>query len=60
LVVHPNKGDLEKAAALVGDGILRPVIDRTIPLDDLAEGLRYVAEGRAKGKVVISLQGDVA
>jgi NADPH:quinone reductase-like Zn-dependent oxidoreductase len=60
LVVRPNKGDLEKAAALVGDGILRPVIDRTIPLADLAEGLRYVAEGRAKGKVVISLQGDVA
>ena len=54
LIVRPNKADLEKAASLVGDGTLRPVIDRIFPLAELPDALPYVAEGRAKGKVVIS------
>jgi NADPH:quinone reductase-like Zn-dependent oxidoreductase len=60
LVVRPNKGDLERAAALVGDGTLRPVIDRVFPLAELPEALAYVAEGRAKGKVVISSESASA
>jgi NADPH:quinone reductase-like Zn-dependent oxidoreductase len=55
LIVRPNKVDLEKAASLVGKGTLRPVIDRIFPLAKTAEALRYVGEGRALGKVVISV-----
>ena len=54
LIVRPNKGDLERAAALVSEGTLAPAIDRIFPVADLPEALRYVAEGRALGKVVIS------
>lgn len=54
LIVRPNKGDLERAASLVGEGTLRPVIDRIFSLTEVAEALRYVGEGRALGKVVIS------
>ena len=55
LIVRPNKGDLERAAALVSEGTLVPAIDRIFPLAEAAEALRYVAEGRALGKVVISM-----
>lgn len=55
LIVRPNKGDLERAAALVSEGTLAPAIDRIFPLAEAAEALRYVAEGRALGKVVISM-----
>jgi hypothetical protein len=32
-----------------------PVLDRTYPLADTAEGLRYVKQGQARGKVVITM-----
>jgi NADPH:quinone reductase-like Zn-dependent oxidoreductase len=32
-----------------------PVIDRTCPLSDVPEAIRYVAEGHARGKVVIAV-----
>ncbi len=35
-------------------GVLRPVIDRRFALDDVVEALRYVDQGRASGKVVVT------
>ena len=32
-----------------------PVIDRTYPLDEAADALRYVAAGHTRGKVVITV-----
>jgi NADPH:quinone reductase-like Zn-dependent oxidoreductase len=32
-----------------------PVIDREYPLDDAAEAISYVGEGRARGKVIIKV-----
>lgn len=37
------------------EGKLKPVIDRSYPLSDIVEALRHVDEGRARGKVVITL-----
>ncbi len=39
---------------LVETGKLRPVIERTYKLSDAPEALRYLNEGHARGKVVIS------
>ena len=36
-------------------GKLRPVIDRTYPLSEIPEAVRYVEAGHAKGKVVITI-----
>ena len=36
-------------------GKLTPVLDRTYPLADTAEGLRRVEQGHARGKVVITV-----
>ena len=39
---------------------MRPHIGATFPLDDTAAALRFVADGRAIGKVVIDVAGDTA
>jgi NADPH:quinone reductase-like Zn-dependent oxidoreductase len=37
-------------------GKLVPVIDRRYPLSEVPEVLRYLGEGRVKGKVVITVE----
>jgi len=46
-------GDLALLGELVAAGQLRPVIDRTYPLVELAEAHRYVDAGHKKGNVVV-------
>ena len=36
-------------------GKVNPVVDRRFPLSEVVEALRYVDEGRASGKVVITV-----
>ena len=50
---HPP--DVERLGELIAAGQVRPVIDRTYPLSEVAEALRRVHEGRARGKVVITV-----
>jgi NADPH:quinone reductase-like Zn-dependent oxidoreductase len=40
---------------LIEDGKLIPVIDRTSPLAQTAEGLRTVEQGHARGKLVVAV-----
>jgi NADPH:quinone reductase-like Zn-dependent oxidoreductase len=55
LAVWPNRKDLEFVAGLCEAGKVIPVIDRRFSLSEVPEALRYVGEGHAKGKVVISV-----
>jgi NADPH:quinone reductase-like Zn-dependent oxidoreductase len=50
-----GRDDLLAVSRLVTDGRLTPVIDRTYALVDVADGLRYVEQGHARGKVVVTV-----
>jgi NADPH:quinone reductase-like Zn-dependent oxidoreductase len=49
-----NQKDLVVLKDLLETGKVVPVIDRRYPLSDVAEALRYLEEGHARGKVVIT------
>jgi len=50
----PNKG-LADLKALIETGQLTPVIDRTYPLSEVPDALRYFGQGHHKGKIVITM-----
>jgi NADPH:quinone reductase-like Zn-dependent oxidoreductase len=56
LAVQPNRKHLVEITELCETGKVIPVIDRQYPLSEVPEALRYLGEGRAKGKVVITLE----
>ncbi len=56
LAWQANTDDLVFMTALFGAGKVIPVIDRCYPLSELAEALRYLGAGQARGKVVITLE----
>lgn len=56
LGVPQNRQDLISIAELCEAGEVIPVIDRRYSLSEVPEALRYVGEGRHKGKVVITLE----
>lgn len=58
LAVPQNRKDLISITELCEAGKIVPVIDRWYPLSEVPEALRYVGEGRAKGKVVITLESN--
>ena len=47
--------DLVELHELLELGKLTPVVDRTFPLSEVPEAIRYLREGRARGKVVITV-----
>jgi NADPH:quinone reductase-like Zn-dependent oxidoreductase len=55
LMVTQNNKDLIAVTQLCEEGKVRPVIDRLYPLNETWEALRYVTEGHAMGKVVITV-----
>jgi NADPH:quinone reductase-like Zn-dependent oxidoreductase len=50
-----NHEDLMVLGELIESGKVTPVIDRTYPLAEVPEAIRYLEEGRARGKVVITV-----
>lgn len=57
-IASENAEDLRTLRELIESRGLTPVIDRTYPLDEVAAAVRYVLDGHARGKVVITVPGD--
>lgn len=55
LFMEANGAQLRELASLYDAGHLRPVIDKAFPFEQTLEALAYVEQGRAKGKVVVTL-----
>jgi NADPH:quinone reductase-like Zn-dependent oxidoreductase len=58
-VAKPNQQDLAFVKGLLEAGKVVPVIDRTYPLSQVPDAIRYVEEGHARGKVVITIGQNV-
>jgi NADPH:quinone reductase-like Zn-dependent oxidoreductase len=55
LATKIEQEDLVALAVLVEAGAVTPVIDRTYPLIEASDAIRYLEEGHAAGKIVISV-----
>ena len=55
LMHKPNTSDLDFMKELFEAGKVVPVLDRRYPLSEVPEALRYLGEGHARGKVVITV-----
>jgi NADPH:quinone reductase-like Zn-dependent oxidoreductase len=53
--IKTSKEDLMTLGDLVRSGKLKPVIERTYKLSDAQEAMRYLAEGHARGKLVVAV-----
>lgn len=51
-----NQPDLEILSGLMQAGKVTPVIDRQYPLSEVPTAIRYLEQGRARGKVIIRLE----
>ncbi|MGG5259859.1 NAD(P)-dependent alcohol dehydrogenase [Phycicoccus avicenniae] len=61
LVMHVAKergADLDQLRPLLESGAVRPHVERTWPLAEAAAAIAHVAGGRARGKVVVSVDPD--
>lgn len=47
---------LSELTSLIEAGVIRPIVDRAFPFHATNEAMDYLAKGRAKGKVVISVK----
>jgi NADPH:quinone reductase-like Zn-dependent oxidoreductase len=56
-VAKTNQKDFNSLKELIEAGKLKPVIDRSYPLNETSEAMKYLGEGQARGKLVIKI-GD--
>jgi NADPH:quinone reductase-like Zn-dependent oxidoreductase len=50
--------DVDRLKELFAQGAFRPRIDRRFPLDEVVQALSWVNDGKAKGKVVVTVRAD--
>jgi NADPH:quinone reductase-like Zn-dependent oxidoreductase len=55
LASSENAADLLVLTGLVESGQVTPLVDRTFPLEEAAAALRHLLDGKARGKVVVSV-----
>ena len=56
LFVRPEGDQLAEIGQLLKTQRIRPVIDKVFPFEQAKEALAYLAQGRAKGKVVVQMR----
>ena len=59
-IATPSSEDIRYLTELIEAGRITPVIDRTFPLAQAAEAIRYMEEGKVAGKVVITVRAEIA
>ena len=57
-VANSNSEDMIVLKEFIESGKVTPVIDKTYPLSETTDAFRYLDEGHAKGKVVITVEDN--
>lgn len=57
MLARIDVGSLDALTELIEAGQVTPVLDRSYALSDAADGIRYLEEGHARGKVVVTVAG---
>ena len=60
LASSENSADLVALEELIESGKVKPVIDRTYPLNDVPAAIRYLIAGQARGKLAIAIRATAA
>lgn len=56
MLAQIRQQDLATMADLMQSGKVKPVIDRTYPLDQIREAMTYLEQGHARGKVIVAVE----
>jgi NADPH:quinone reductase-like Zn-dependent oxidoreductase len=59
VVGRPNQKDLVYLKGLLETGKVKPIIDKSYPLSEVPEALRYLLAGHARGKVVVNVEHNI-
>ena len=54
-VIRNRAEELATVGAMIAEGSITPAVDRTFALDEAAAAVRYLVDGRVRGKVVIAV-----
>jgi NADPH:quinone reductase-like Zn-dependent oxidoreductase len=54
-IAKTNRADMEILRELLETGKVKPVVDRKYELADAADAFRYLGEGHARGKIVVTV-----
>ena len=59
-IAQINKPDLQVLSELMQSGKITPVIDRQYKLSEAVEAVRYLEQGHARGKVVLTVNQETS
>jgi NADPH:quinone reductase-like Zn-dependent oxidoreductase len=54
-IAKTSRADMQLLADLLESGTIRTAVDRTFPFEQTADAFRYLGEGHAQGKIVITV-----
>jgi NADPH:quinone reductase-like Zn-dependent oxidoreductase len=54
-IAKTNRADMEILRELIEAGKIKPVVDRRYELSETADAFRYLGEGHARGKIIVTL-----
>ncbi len=55
IFMKPVSEELAQIATLVAKGVIKPVVDRIVPISECQSAIEYCASGRARGKIIIRM-----
>jgi len=58
MLAEIRQDDLIKMSDLMQAGKVTPVIDRTYPLSQIREAMKYLEAGHARGKVILTVEQE--